>query len=285
MRSISNPIKLQILFFLLILLTFSGFAQNSDTQTKSLVEYINPLVGTDSDHALSNGNTYPAIALPWGMNFWTPQTNKMGNGWMYMYDDNKIRGFRQTHQPSPWIGDYGAFSIFPETGKLITDENIRGSWFSHKAEIAKPHYYRAYLADYDVITEITPADRAACFRFTFPGPDASHILIDAFDKGSMVKISANERKITGYCRNNNGGVPNNFHNYFVIVFDKEFSEVAVWKDSILTSGKTLAEGNHVMAVISFKTKKGEIINARVASSFISPEQAELNLQREIGCHR
>src|SRR5665811_1949280 len=94
-------------------------------------------MGTDSEFKLSNGNTYPAIALPWGMNFWTPQTNKMGNGWAYMYDDAKIRGFKQTHQPSPWINDYAAFSLFPETGELITDENKRASWFSHKAEIAK----------------------------------------------------------------------------------------------------------------------------------------------------
>ena len=146
------------------------------------------LVGTDSDHALSNGNTYPAIALPWGMNFWTPQTNKMGNGWGYRYHDVKIRGFKQTHQPSPWINDYAAFSLFPETGSLIVDENKRSSWFSHKAEVSKPHYYMAYLADYDVVTEITPTERAAQFRFTFPESDSSHILIDAFNKGSMVKI-------------------------------------------------------------------------------------------------
>jgi predicted alpha-1,2-mannosidase len=199
-----------------------------------------------------------------------------------MYDDVKLRGFKQTHQPSPWIGDYAAFSLFPETGEIIVDENKRASWFSHKAETAKPHYYKAYLSNYDVTTEITPTERAAQFRFTFPESDASHILIDAFDKGSMVKISPQERKITGYCRNNDGGVPDNFHNYFVIVFDKEFTEFATWKDSILTNSTAQAEGNHVMAIISFRTKKGEIVNARVASSFISLEQAELNLKREIG---
>jgi predicted alpha-1,2-mannosidase len=97
-----------------------------------------------------------------------------------------------------------------------------------------------------------------------------------------VQISMKEKKITGYCRNNSGGVPDNFHNYFVIVFDKAFTEVSTWKDSILTDGSTMAEGKHVMAILTFKTKKGELVHARVASSFISPEQAELNLQREIG---
>lgn len=272
----------RFLYFMILMAPSLTFGQQTTNLNGSLIEFVNPLVGTDSDRELSNGNTYPAIAMPWGMNFWTPQTNKMGNSWTYMYDDVKLRGFKQTHQPSPWIGDYAAFSLFPETGELIIDENKRASWFSHKAEIAKPHFYKAYLSNYDVTTEITPTDRAACFRFTFPESEASHIIVDAFDKGSMVKISARERKITGYCRNNEGGVPNNFHNYFVIVFDKEFTEFTTWKDSILTNSNAKAEGNHVMAIVSFQTKKGEIVNARVASSFISPEQAELNLAREIG---
>lgn len=276
--------KMKMLFLILTLTYFYHIAnaQPIDNNLSSLVEFVNPLVGTDSNFALSNGNTYPAIALPWGMNFWTPQTNKMGNGWAYMYDDQKLRGFKQTHQPSPWINDYAAFSLFPETGKLIADENKRASWYSHKVEISKPHYYKAYLANYEVITEITPTERAAQFRFTFPESDSSHVLIDAFNKGSMVRISAPERKITGYCRNNNGGIPENFHNYFVIVFDKAFSNIATWRDSVLTDGSTITEGKHVMAIITFKTKKGELVHARVASSFISPEQAELNLQREIG---
>ena len=275
---------MRIKFVLITLMLFSlvTFGQRLENKQSSLVEFVNPLVGTDSDHALSNGNTYPAIALPWGMNFWTPQTNKMGNGWAYMYDDVKLRGFKQTHQPSPWIGDYAAFSLFPETGKLIVDENKRASWYSHKAEISKPHYYRAYLANYDVVTEITPTERASQFRFTFPESDQAHVLIDAFNMGSMVKITPMEKKITGYCRNNSGGVPDNFHNYFVIIFDKEFSEIATWKDSVLTTGNTMAEGNHVMAILTFKTKKGEQVHARIASSFISPEQAQLNLDKELG---
>ena len=274
--------RFRFVFLTIMLFVSMAFGQQKERKQGSLVEYVNPLVGTDSDHSLSNGNTYPAIALPWGMNFWTPQTNKMGNGWGYMYHDTKIRGFKQTHQPSPWINDYAAFSLFPETGKLIVDENRRASWFSHKAEISKPHYYRAYLADYDVITEITPTERSAQFRFTFPESASSHILIDAFDKGSMVKISPKEKTITGYCRNNDGGVPENFHNYFVIRFDKEFGEMSTWKDSVFTKGNNMAEGDHVMAIISFKTKKGEQVHARVASSFISLEQAELNLSREVG---
>lgn len=247
------------------------------------VELVNPLMGTDSEFSLSNGNTYPAIATPWGMNFWTPMTSKMGDGWTYKYDENKIRGIKQTHQPSPWINDYAAFSLMALTGNLKYKEEERGSWFSHKAEEVLPHYYKVYLADYDIVAEVTPTERAAQFRFTFPDSDSAFILLDAFYKGSMVKIIPEERKIIGYCRNNSGGVPDNFHNYFVAEFDKDFEVNHTWGDgwTFLPNSQT-NEGDHVGAIIGFKTKRGEQVHVKVASSFISPEQAKLNLEQEIG---
>ncbi len=245
------------------------------------VEWVNPLMGTQSKFSLSNGNTYPAIAMPWGMNFWMPQTGRMGDGWSYQYDADKIRGFKQTHQPSPWINDYGQFSIFPETGKLIIDEDGRPSWFSHKAEVAKPYYYRVYLADYDVTTEIVPTERAALFRFTFPDTDSAFVLVDAFDKGSYVKILPAERKILGYTTKNSGGVPDNFRNYFVVVFDKPFYRTRIWLNKAVQQNRTECAGDHTGAVVQFRTRKGEVVHALIASSFISFEQAERNLG-EIG---
>jgi predicted alpha-1,2-mannosidase len=246
------------------------------------VEWVNPLMGTDSKPSLSNGNTYPAIAVPWGMNFWTPQTGNMGNGWAYTYAADKIRGFKQTHQPSPWMNDYGQFSLMPVTGKLRFREADRASWFSHKAEVAKPYYYSVYLADHDVTTEITPTERAAQFRFTFPEADSSFIVVDAFDKGSYVKIIPEQKKIIGYTTRNSGGVPQNFKNYFVIYINKPFAIATGWHDSTLTKGVLETTANHAGAVIGFKTAKGEKVALQVASSFISPEQAELNLKRELG---
>ncbi|MCJ8164381.1 GH92 family glycosyl hydrolase [Pontibacter sp. E15-1] len=245
------------------------------------VEWVNPLIGTDSKHSLSNGNTYPAIALPWGMNFWMPQTGKMGDGWGYMYSADKIRGFKQTHQPSPWMNDYGQFAIMPVTGKRRFDQESRASWFSHKSETVKPHYYSVYLADHDVTTEITPTTRAAVFRFTFPQTDSAYVVLDAFDKGSYVKVIPDENRIVGYTTKNSGGVPDNFKNYFIIQFDKPFSSAATWSGDKLEPGKLELQADHAGAVIGFKTTKGEQVSARVASSFISPEQAELNL-REVG---
>lgn len=253
------------------------------TLEKDLVQYVNPLMGTDSRFDLSNGNTYPAIATPWGMNFWTPMTSKMGDGWTYKYDENKIRGIKQTHQPSPWINDYAAFSLMAVTGSLKYQEDERASWFSHKAEVAQPHYYSVYLADYDATVEVSPTERAAHFRFTFPDTDSSHILLDGFFRGSKVKVIPAERKIIGYCRNNSGGVPGNFHNYFVAEFDKDFEWVHTWQDGWKLQSNTVEnQGDHVGAIVGFKTQRGEQVHVKVASSFISPEQAQLNLDREIG---
>lgn len=244
-------------------------------------DLVNTLMGTDSSPDLSAGNTYPAVALPWGMNFWMPQTGKMGDGWAYTYDSNKIKGLKQTHQPSPWINDYGQFSIMPVTGKLRFTEDARASWFSHKTEVARPYYYSVYLAEHDVKAEITPTERAAVFRFTFPQSDSSYVVVDAFDGGSYVKIIPSENKIVGYTTKNSGGVPDNFRNYFVIKFDKNFTVSASWSGDKLNIGEFEKTGKHVGAVIGFKTRKGESVVARVASSFISAEQAEINLQ-EIG---
>lgn len=245
------------------------------------VDYVNPLTGTLSKFELSTGNNYPVIARPWGMNFWSPQTGKMGDGWMYTYTADKIRGFKQTHQPSPWMNDYGQFSIMPITGKVTFDEEKRASWFSHKAEVAKPYYYKVYLADYDITTEVTPTSRAAMFRFTFPDSDKSYVIVDAFDKGSYVKIVPEENKIIGYTTKNSGGVPDNFKNYFVVQFDKAFSYNAVVGDNEIRKNEYEAQEDHTGAIIGFKTSRGEVVHAKVASSFISYEQAELNL-RELG---
>ena len=243
---------------------------------RDYTQLVNPLVGTESTFELSAGNTYPAIARPWGMNFWTPQTGPMGDGWQYQYTANKIRGFKQTHQPSPWINDFGQFSIMPVTGSPKFKENDRMSWFSHKAEEARPYYYKAYLADWDVVTEVAPTDRAAMFRFTFPEA-FSFVVVDAFDHGSHIEVVPGQNRIIGYTTRNNGGVPDNYRNYFVVEFDKPFTYTATFAGDVLSENANEQTADHTGAVIGFKTAKGEKVHARVASSFISPEQAVRNL--------
>ena len=229
------------------------------------VDYVNPLSGTASTYELSTGNTYPAIALPWGMNFWTPQTGRDGNGWTYTYSATKIRGLKQTHQPSPWINDYGAFSLMPVTTGPIYDEEGRQSWFSHKAETVKPYYYKVYLAEHDVVAELAPTERAAAFRLTYPQKDTSYLVVDAY-RGGEVEIDKARNIIRGWSSSNHGGVTENFRNWFIVVSDTPFEVETV-------------DGQYAM--VGFKTAKGQQVNLQVASSFISPEQAELNL-KELG---
>lgn len=279
------------LFRLFIVLSSAGLlsacTNKPDTESIAVVtdpvSYVNTLVGSQSDSALSTGNTYPAIALPWGMNFWTPQTGKNGDGWAYTYTAKTIQGFKQTHQPSPWINDYGQFSLMPVTNFTTVDENLRASHFSHQAEKAHPYYYSVYLADHDVLAEVTPTERAAMLRFTFPESNSSAVIIDAFDKGSELKLLEDNQTVTGYTTRNSGGVPANFKNYFVIKFDHPVEKAELYSD-ITPTKKHQLTADHVQAAIHFKTKKGEQIIAQVASSFISPEQALVNL-RELEGHQ
>lgn len=264
-----KPIRL---IFSLIVLLYAA-----QTKAQEPVDHVNVLMGTMSKYELSTGNTYPAIARPWGMNFWTPQTGRMGDGWAYVYTADKIRGLKQTHQPSPWMNDYGQFSIMPTTGDRVFDEKARASWFSHKAEDARPYYYKVYLADHDVTAEVTPTERTAMFRFTFPTDKDAHVVIDAFDNGSYIKVIPEKNKIIGYTTKNSGGVPDNFRNYFIVAFDRPFTFATV-ADGQLADGVLEAECNHAGVVLTFDLPiNGEVI-AVAASSFISHEQAELNLR-------
>ncbi len=251
-------------------------------------DFVSTLVGTDSNFELSTGNTYPATAMPWGMNFWTPQCGKNGEGWTYTYTANRIRGFKQTHQPSPWINDYGQFSLMPISGSPVFDENERASFFNHKTETARPYYYSVFLADYAIRTELVPTERAAIFRFTFQGTDSAFVVVDAFDHGSQITIDPENRTITGYTTRNSGGVPEGFKNYFVIQFDKPFNFTSTVLDGQIRRGAGTAEGGHAGAILGFEknkkleNQKGEdVVYAYVASSFISIEQAFQNL-KELG---
>jgi predicted alpha-1,2-mannosidase len=270
-----------LLFFTLFIATVSA--------QKDYTQYVLPLMGSQSEFSLSNGNLYPAIARPWGMNCWSPQTAlKNAERWFYSYNNYYITGIRQTHQPSPWTGDYGVFSLMPTVGEKKFREEDRKSWFSHKAETALPHYYKVYLADYNTTAEVTPTERACVMRFTFPETDQANVVIDAFDKASYVKVIPEENKIIGYSTKCIGyekqRVPANFKNYFVIYFDKKIQHYSIWKENAFVDGQNETEGNRSGVVITFSTKKGEHVQAKIASSFISWEQAEQNLKNEVAEH-
>ena len=270
---------------LLIILTVS-LLSGCDVHKTELVEnpadYVSTLVGTLSEHSFSTGNTYPATAVPWGMNFWTPVTGKMGDGWAYRYDAHQIRGFEQTHQPSPWINDYGQFAIMPVRDVAAVDQDSRASWFSHKSETARPYCYQVYLADHDINVEMAPSDRAASFQFTYPLSETSGVIVDAYDEGSYIKVMPELQAVVGYTTKNCGGVPENFRNWFVVVFDKPFESFMVYDGPHKGLEESFEfEGDHALASVSFRTQRGESVNLRAASSFISLDQAWINLE-EVG---
>ncbi|WP_423149011.1 GH92 family glycosyl hydrolase [Rubrolithibacter danxiaensis] len=267
--------KLKISITLLLLSSFNCLIADPI----DLVKYVNTLQGTNSKFELTRGNTYPTTALPFGMHTWTPQTGKNGDGWKYQYQRDSIRGFQQAHQCSSWTNDYAVFSLMPVTGKLAVDQYERAAKFSHSNEIAKPNYYRVKL-DNNITTEMSPTERGAHLRFSFPR-SRSYLVLDGYTNMSMVKIIPSERKIIGYVHNGRGLKPN-FKNYFVIVFDKPFVSFGTWnnRNNEVLKGKLTDEGMGKGAYIQFKD--GEKVQAKIASSYISPQQAELTLKQELG---
>lgn len=248
-------------------------------QHKDLVDYVNTLQGTNSDFHLTHGNTYPTTALPFGMHTWTPQTGKNGDGWKYQYLKDSIRGFEQAHQCSSWTNDYAVFSLMPVTGKLVVDQFRRAAKFSHRNEVAKPNYYRVKL-DNHITTEMSPTERGVHMRFSFPR-SASYIILDGYTDISLVKIIPSERKIIGYVHNGRGLTPN-CKSYFVILFDKPFKSWGTWNNvnNEISKGSLTAEGKGKGAYVQFED--GVKVQAKIASSYISPGQAEVTLKRELG---
>ncbi len=243
----------------------------------------NPLQGTDSSWTFSHGNTYPAIAWPFPMNTWAPYTQPQKDSFYYQYRHHEIRGIRETHQPSAWIPEYGAFAFMPVFGRLAINEEDRKSEFSHANEQAQPNYYKVLLDKWNVIAEVTATERAARFRFSFSKSGDGFVVLDLFpsEKDSSVEILPKENKIIGVARNNRGAVPDNFGNYFVITFDQPFQVSGVWSNDVAQAGSKI-EGHHVGAYLQFDTGKTPVAECRVASSFIGLEQAQRTMDQEIG---
>ncbi|MDD6363870.1 MAG: GH92 family glycosyl hydrolase [Bacteroidales bacterium] len=257
-----------------IILSAGLSAYGKGKAIESPVDFANPLVGTLSNPAFSTGNVYPAAARPWGMNFWTPQTGKNDDGWIYSYYlgiSYKMRGIRQTHQPSPWMGDYGIFSLMPVTNGAAFDQDSRASWFSHKSEVSTPYYYAVYLSEHDTYVECAPTSRAAAFRLSYPEREMSYLVVDCNCDVSEMRMEGRRIYGTshGISRSQRGEVHKDFINYFVIESDTDFDSTATG----LCSGKG--------AVVGFKTSRGQKVGLKVASSFVSFEQAERNLE-ELG---
>ena len=257
-------------------------AWTASAQENDLVQYVETRQGTDSRFELSRGNTYPATGMPFGVHLWSPQTGKNGEGWKYQWEADKIRGFCQSHQCSPWLSDYAVYSLMPLIGRLEVNQDARARKFSHDNEIGKPHYYSVTF-DNGIKTEIAPTERGAHIRFTYPKGEDGYLVLDGYTGMSKIEIDPANRRITGWVNNhrfvNN---PSTFHSWFVLEFDKPFEEYGVWEnvEDKTFQGTVSGEGKGYGAFVRFR--KGAKVQIKVASSYISLEQAMTTLKAELG---
>ena len=249
------------------------------------VDWVNLLIGTGSG-PIGYGGTMPFVTPPFGMTNWTAQTrqNKV-SGVSYKYEDTSISGFIGTHQPAIWMGDYGYVTLMPEVDEIKIQPDQRKLAFSHADEIARPDYYSVWMnagGQRRIRTEITATTRCALLRFTFPANASSSIVVEASRPGipGFAHIDAAAREISGYNPDRMDyklgpmALPN-FKGYFVVQFQKPFDRSGSYAPTPEQSPS--ATGSYV----SFKTTEGEVIEARVGTSFISIEQARENLKAEI----
>jgi predicted alpha-1,2-mannosidase len=246
---------------------------------QDLVTYVNTLQGTYSTAQLSYGNTYPTVALPYGEHFYSVQTGTNGNGTKYQYQASTIRGFQQVHQCSPWMGDYATYSLMPVEGNLVVNEDARASSFSHTNELAGPDYYGVKF-DNGISGEITPCERAGCMRFKFTGKGNAYLVFDGYTGKANITILPKEHKLIGWV-NNGYWFPGSFQAFFVIQFNQPFVGYGTWanKGKTVTANDTTIAGTAVGTYLQFAN--GATVEAKMASSYITQDQAALNLTTEI----
>lgn len=242
-------------------------------------EFVDTRRGSNSNDRFSRGNTFPAVALPHGFNFWTPVTDA-GSHWMYQYQqrndaDNRprIEAFALSHEPSPWMGDRQTFKLMPAAlahGVPRANRSARALRFSHGSETAQAHTYRVVF-DNGIVSEIAPTDHAAMFRFTFRD-DRSQLIFDNRDDHGGITLDPSGRSFSGWSdvksRLSAGATRLFFH-----------GEV---DQPVTESGPLKGEGrDHVGAWFGFDTTRHKVVNLRIATSLISLAQAKHNLALEI----
>jgi predicted alpha-1,2-mannosidase len=246
---------------------------------QNLLPYVNILQGTDSTGGLSTGNTLPLVARPFAMTDWSLQTGEGNWGWWFSPNARAIQGIRATHQPSPWMGDYGYFTVMAQTGKLYLRANQRTSTYRPDESTLSPHYLKVPLRRYGTLLEMTPTERCSLFRFTFPKDEVGRVLVQ-MEGSSQVKIDRNKGLITGLTRTKNDNAPENFACYFAAKFDRSWKGVQLALEDKVNGEVAELDGKQAGASVEFEP--GAPVVMQIGTSFISPEQALQNLNNEVG---
>lgn len=232
---------------------------------------VNVMQGTNSIREFSHGNVYPLISAPFGMTDWSIQNaGGINERFFFQSRRNTFYGIRATHQPSPWAGDYGHFSITPQTGPAAQESGERACTYDPATTIMRPDYLRIRLDKYKLTTELTSSERAAIWRVHFDQPNQPGRLV--FDLPGDAQLQMKGNKLWGYTKYHGGPAAGDFHCYFVATLDRP-----------ITGGQvvgTETEPGKGHGYIEFATDNGKPLEMRIATSFISPEQAQINLDRE-----
>ncbi|MCO4317248.1 GH92 family glycosyl hydrolase [Phyllobacterium sp. 21LDTY02-6] len=237
---------------------------------RPLAQYVNIMRGTKSSSGFTRGGTFPAVAVPFGFNFWTP-VNRNATHWFYQFEDDgrlidTITAFAVVHEPSPWIGNRQTLQIMPINNTGVTDKVNRAQRYDRKNETAQAHYYDLTF-DNGTRTEITPTDHAASFRFSLPAHKSrSAILFDVFENGSEISIDAPNGVVSGHT--DQGSSESVAKLYFYARFDR----------SIVQSNRP----DNVSALVELDTSTNPVVGMTIATSLISVKQAKSNLEQEIG---
>ncbi len=243
------------------------------------MSYVNPLQGTESNGGFSRGNTLPIVARPFGMTDWSLQTGEGNWGWWFDPNARALQGVRATHMPSPWMGDYGYFTVMAETGKLYWKPGQRTSTYRPDEATIQPNYLKVPLRRYSTTLEMTPTERCSMFRFTFPKGETGRVIVQ-MEGNSRVQVDPQSGIISGLTRTKPDGVPDNFACYFAVRFDQPWKRVQLASEDKANETATELEGNQIGAAVEFDPTAPVVM--QIGTSFISTDQALQNLKSEVG---
>jgi predicted alpha-1,2-mannosidase len=250
-------------------------------------DLVNPMVGTAAE-----GQTYPGVGIPFGMTQWTPATQDTEKKGVvpYYYADHTFHGIRGSHFLSgSAMQDYGSFQLLAGSGEFPWQGHAPSSRFAHDSERAAPYFYQVDLPDLGVTASVTGTRRCGLLRFVFRSGGAAWIDLqnNARAGDGSLTIDAAHGEVVGWSKVRRlyagQGKLAGFSGYVVVEFNHPFHLGGTWSGPEIHPGSTGQTSNASPAggYVTFDVKPGEVVLARVGTSFVSIDEARKNLRAEI----
>ena len=232
---------------------------------------VNVAQGTDSTGSFSHGNTLPLVGPPWAMTDWAVQNaGGINERWFFHWGNRRLAGFRATHQPSPWVGDYGQFMLLPQTGPAVLAADDRACDYDPARAVMRPDYTRVRLDRYHVTAELTASERCGVLRLTFDPSEKTGRLI--IDPAGECRLQVQGNRLAGYSKGHDNAAAGDFKCYFVAVLDRPVT-------ASMPIGHDHADGRGT-GYVEFAIGNKPTVEVRLATSYISPDQAWRTLAAE-----